>query len=295
MNFLETLLWNLCLHWGGTRKYLNTSTYLIAAKNFLKVTQIMTSWAKSVGLLMILCQNSLNFTNLIVSKLLMRDLWNGWDNVGIFNLIHPSLFEEALKFGKDVTPPQLIAKNLKFILEKVTIINPNMAPYIFDTVWSLCKNIVRKNHLIYVDNYFSTVQLAKFLYSKWIYLNLIVCQNKKLLPQEFRKSTPRRHNKMKRGEHVTFQSSQLSNLTCTQWLDTKTVLFLSTLLQPNSQTTVMHHVGHRYIRVSTPSSGKNYSKFMNGVDKHDKILSCFKYGSLGHGTNKIWKDYFGTS
>ena len=97
---------------------------------------------------------------------------------------------------------------------------------------------------------------------------------------------------MKRGEHVTFQSSRLSNLTCTQWLDTKAVLFLSTLLQPNSQTTVMRRVGHRYIRVSLPSSGKNDLKFMNGVDKHDKILSCFKYGALGHGTNKIWKRLF---
>ena len=144
-----------------------------------------------------------------------------------------------------------------------------------------------------MDNYFSSIPLAKFLYSKGLYLNSTVCQNKKLLPQNFRtKSTPQQHKKMGRGEHVTFQSSRLSNLSCTQWVDTKAVLFLSTLSQPNSQTTVMRRVGHRYIRVSTPSSAKNYLLYMNGVDKHDKILSCFKYGALGHGTNKVWKHLF---
>ena len=240
---------------------------------------------------MILSQNSLNFTNFIVSKLSMRDSWNGLNDVDIFNLIHPSLFKEALKFGKDVIPPQLIAKNLKFILEKVTISNLNLA-HILILFGHYVETLPEKNCRTYVDNYFSSVQLTKFLYLKWIYLNSSVRQNKKLLPQLFRKSTPWLHKKMKRGEHVTFQSSQLSNLMCTQWLDTKAVLFLSTLLQPNSQTTVMCRVGHRYIRVSTPRSGKNYSKFMTGVDKYDKILSCFKYGALGHGTNKIWKRLF---
>ena len=170
---------------------------------------------------------------------------------------------------------------------------PSKFSPIFDTVWSLCKNIAGKNHRIYVDNFFSLVQLAKFLYSKGICLNSTVCQNKKLLPDSFRrKSTPRSHNRIERGHHVTFQSSRLSNLCCTQWIDTKPVLFLSTLSQPKSQTTVMCHVGHRYIGVSTPSAAKNYSKFMNGIDKHDKILSCFKYGALGHGSNKVWKRLF---
>ena len=86
--------------------------------------------------------------------------------MGIFNLIHRNLFEEALKFGKDVTPPQLIAKNLKFILEKVTISNLNLAQYLI-LFGHYAETLPEKNHRIYVDNYFSFVQLAKFLYSKF--------------------------------------------------------------------------------------------------------------------------------
>ena len=63
----------------------------------------------------------------------------------IFNLIHPNLFEEALKFGKDVTPPQLIAKNLIFILEKVTISNLNLAQYLI--LFGHCRGGIKNKEL----------------------------------------------------------------------------------------------------------------------------------------------------
>ena len=174
---------------------------------------------------------------------------------------------------------------------------PSKCGPIFDTVWSLCKNIAGNYHHIYVDNLFSSVGLARFCFSKGLYLNSTIRANKKLLPDQFKskaKCAPphQRKKKLDRGEYVTHQSAILSNLTCTLWQDTKDVRFLSTLSNPKSHTKVMHRVGHRYIQVTTPSCAKNYSNFMNGVDKHDKILSCFKYGALGHGSNKVWKHLF---
>ena len=57
---------------------------------------------------------------------------------------------------------------------------------IFDPVWSLCRKITGKNHHLYTDNFLSSILLVRFLYSKGIYMNSTVCQNKKLLPREFR-------------------------------------------------------------------------------------------------------------
>ena len=86
-----------------------------------------------------------------------------------------------------------------------------------------------------------------------------------------------------------FQSSRLSNLTCTVWKDTKEVRFISTLNCPDISTKCLRRVGNRRIEVTTPSCAASYAHFYGAVDKYDRLCSHRVYGALGHGSNKIWK------
>ena len=98
---------------------------------------------------------------------------------------------------------------------------------LFDVVWKIVKSIQGKNHCVYFDNYYSSVALARFLYSKQIYSCATIQKGRKLLPEKIKHP-----GKLVRGKSICFQSTRLSNLTVTVWQDTKDVRFLSTLNKP---------------------------------------------------------------
>ena len=98
---------------------------------------------------------------------------------------------------------------------------------IFDIVWNLLKNIQEKNHVVYYDNYYSSIPLARYLYSKSFYVCGTIHQGRKHLPDKFKKP-----GKMLHGDSITFQSSRLANLSVTLWQDTRQVHFLSTCNRP---------------------------------------------------------------
>ena len=112
----------------------------------------------------------------------------------------------------------------------------------------------------------------------------MVRASRKYLPDKIRKP-----GKLARGESITFQTSRLSNLTCTVWKDTKEVRFISTLNHPDITTKCLRRVGNRRIEVTTPSCAASYAHFYGAVDKYDCLHSHHVYGALGHGSNKIWK------
>lgn len=162
--------------------------------------------------------------------------------------------------------------------------NPSRNGAIFDVVWNLLKGIQGKNHVVYFDNLFSSIVTARFLYSKKFLMVGTARVGRKYLPDKIRKP-----GKLARGESVTFQSSRLSNLTCTVWKDTKEVRFISTLNRPDITTKCLRRVGNRRIEVQTPSCAASYAKFYGSVDKYDRLCSHRVYGALGHGSNKVWK------
>ena len=146
------------------------------------------------------------------------------------------------------------------------------------------KEIQGKNHVVYFDNYFSSIPLARFLYSKGLYVNCTVRKGRKFLPDKIKKP-----GKLLRGNSITFQSSRLANLTATVWQDTRDVRFLSTCNKPNVFTKCTRRVGSRRVEVTTPSSASSYHRYYGSVDSFDKILTKKLYGSLGHGSAKLWK------
>ena len=54
-------------------------------------------------------------------------------------------------------------------------------------------------------------------------------------------------------------------------------------------TKCLRRVGSRRIEVNTPSCASSYSRNYSAVDKYDCLVSHQVYGSLGHGSNKVWK------
>ena len=155
---------------------------------------------------------------------------------------------------------------------------------IFDIVWNLLKNIQGKNHVVYYDNYYSSIPLARYLYSKSFYVCGTIRQGRKHLPDKFKKP-----GKMLRGDSITFQSSRLANLSVTLWQDTRQVRFLSTCNRPGLITKCTRRVGSRRVELNTPSCAASYSRYYGSVDSYDKLLTKKLYGALGHGSCKLWK------
>ena len=148
----------------------------------------------------------------------------------------------------------------------------------------MVEKIQGKNHVVYMDNFFSSIPVAKFLFSKHFLVCSTLRAGRKYLPEKIKKPP-----KLPRGESITFQSTRLSNLMVTIWSDVKCVRFLSTLNRPDIQTKCIRRVGNRRIEVTTPSSGSSYGKYMGAVDNFDRLCSHRVYGALGHGSNKVWK------
>ena len=146
------------------------------------------------------------------------------------------------------------------------------------------KDIQGKNHVVYFDNLFSSVVTVRFLYSKQFLTVGTARASRKYLPDIIHKL-----GKLASGESIMFQSSHLSNLTCTVWKDTKEVRFISTLNHPDISTKCLRKVGNRRIEVTTPSCAASYAHFYGAVDKYDRLCSHSVYGALRHGSNKIWK------
>ena len=161
---------------------------------------------------------------------------------------------------------------------------PSRNGAIFDLVWDMVKKIQGKNHVVYFDNYFASIPIAKYLYSKQILVCSTLRAGRKYLPERIKKPP-----KLARGESLTFQSAKLSNLTTTIWADTRFVRFLSTVNRPDIETKCLRRVGSRRIEVTQPASAFSYGKNYSAVDKFDRLCSHRVYGALGHGSNKVWK------
>ena len=158
----------------------------------------------------------------------------------------------------------------------------------FDTVNELCREIRYMHHVVFTDNMYTSVQLARFLYSKGIYLTGTLRSNRKLIPDILRQ----KKSKLQRGEHKVFQCTRLSNLTACIWRDTSDVKFLSTNCDPNATTNIVRRVASNLVEVPSPAVGVTYSRYFSAVDTMDSLITCRNYGGLGHSSKKYWRHIF---
>jgi hypothetical protein len=150
-------------------------------------------------------------------------------------------------------------------------------------VLDISRAIAGNYHHIYCDNYFTSVQLFRDLFEQQTYACGTIRTNRKGLPVAVSKSKLK-----KQGDCIQKQCDQL---VATAWHDKRTV----TLLATNADPTVMTEVSRKQkngevINVPCPVVVvKQYTAYMNGVDRADQLRSSY---NICRKSLKWWKYLF---
>ena len=151
---------------------------------------------------------------------------------------------------------------------------------IFDVVSKLTLPLRGKNHRVYMDNYYTSFDLLKFLHGQNIFAAGTVRTNRRHFPTELKEP------ELERGAHITLQDRDFRPLTVTAWEDTKTVRFASCLSQPDLVTRAVRRVNGQYQNVPQPHVASQYALFYKGVDFFD---ACKELYPAGRSAKKVWK------
>ena len=104
----------------------------------------------------------------------------------------------------------------------------------YRVVHNLTRTLVGKNHHVFVDNFFNSVNLAEDLLQDKIYICGTVRSNRQGIPRELGPST-QRVKQLRQGESLFLRKG---HLVATVWKDKKAVYFLSTQSNPVGNETV---------------------------------------------------------
>ena len=135
-------------------------------------------------------------------------------------------------------------------------------------VKDLVEPIYGLNHIVYMDNFFSSVPLYTHLLSQGTYACGTFRRGRCGVPDEV--------SNAKLKNQGQFIQMQKGNLVASAWHDKRTVLILSTNSDPTALCSVDRHLkSGAAIQVPCPESLKNYTLYMNGVDHHDQLRSAY--------------------
>uniref|UniRef100_A0A1B0BN12 PiggyBac transposable element-derived protein domain-containing protein n=1 Tax=Glossina palpalis gambiensis TaxID=67801 RepID=A0A1B0BN12_9MUSC len=136
----------------------------------------------------------------------------------------------------------------------------------YDVVVNLLKdsNCLNKGHHIFVDNFFTSVELARYLYSMGTFLTGTIRRNKKCIPDDLQQTNV---NEVKyfRNNEVLFCAFREKRLP---------VLLISTKAEDEDVTITKNRHG-REISSKKPAIVQSYNVFMDGVDESDKMLYTY--------------------
>ena len=136
-------------------------------------------------------------------------------------------------------------------------------------VLTLTESVKGKNHQVYYDNYFSSIDLCTKLLSEGIYACGTIRTNRKKFPTEISEQAKR----FQRGGS-TFR--QCGNVVATSWKDNRVVNVVSTLASPNETTTVnRRNKDGTTNAVPCPICIALYNKYMGGVDHADQLRGYY--------------------
>ena len=146
-------------------------------------------------------------------------------------------------------------------------------------------NLSHKNHVLYVDNFFTGIPLARDLRKMDIYLVGTLRNSRKGYPDALKNSTVT--DSMERGEYHSVSSEELS---ITLYKDTKMVSFLS-----NVHSSHGNHTVHRTMKngekktQAAPPCLHDYNMFMGAVDKNDQLQKSY---SIDRKSRRWWVRLF---
>ena len=134
-------------------------------------------------------------------------------------------------------------------------------------VKSITEPLYGKGHHIYMDKFFSSVALANVLKTKNTYTIGTARVGYKGWPLQL-KTTKALNKSLNRGAHKSV--SLECGVQCLVWKDKKTVAFINTISNPNSEAQVSRRNkdGSRS-QIPCPQSVKLYNTYMGGVDLFD--------------------------
>lgn len=142
-----------------------------------------------------------------------------------------------------------------------------------------------RNHHLYFDNFFASVDLLLDLHRKGIYSCGTMRKDRRGFPNDLKPHVKK--GLKERGDSVT---KQHKNLTVTVWQDTKPVVAISTNSDPTKPTTVLRKGkdGSRS-SICCPQSISLYNKYMGGVDHNDQLRQYYGVRLKGR---KFYKYFF---
>ena len=152
-------------------------------------------------------------------------------------------------------------------------------------VTRLTRDLVGKNHHIYMDSFFSSVSLYKNLLADNIYCTGTVRSNRRNFPPDLKDVAKRGLGS--RGERMTRQEG---NVCVTVWQDSRPVAFMSSGHNPEHTKFVNRKKADgSVINVQCPVCVVDYNQFMGGVDRGDQYR---KYYHVRSKSRKSYKHLF---
>jgi hypothetical protein len=148
----------------------------------------------------------------------------------------------------------------------------------YSVVMKLMEGYFDKNHVVVMDNYFTSVPLFMDLLSRSTYACGTVRKARKYFPEDFDID-----ENMEQGESEYWQSG---NFVATVWQDKRAVRFLSTCCDAEGEDVVeRRRKKQEPLLLNCPPVVKLYSQAMGGVDKSDRMVRTY---SVSRKSPKWW-------
>ena len=156
-------------------------------------------------------------------------------------------------------------------------------------VCNLLQGLEKREHNVYMDNYYSSPALYKLLLMKSFGAYGTVIVNRKGMPDEWKSCKGKKRRKVTIMKKAEVRSVNLQNgLLALQWKDKRLVTMLSTIHNTDmvSKTRRIRQATGGIQEIQKPKMIDEYNNYMGGVDKGDQLLS---YYGFNHRTVKWWK------
>jgi hypothetical protein len=148
----------------------------------------------------------------------------------------------------------------------------------YAVVMKMMDRYLDKNHVVVMDNFFTSVPLFLDLLTRSTYACGTVRLKRKFLPEEYGAQ-----ENMSPGDSVFWQSG---NLVATIWQDKQPVRLLSTCCKPEGTDSVKRRRRNQdSIELTCPPALKLYTRYMGGVDRSDRMVRTY---SVSRRSKKWW-------
>ena len=164
---------------------------------------------------------------------------------------------------------------------KKEVLERNLAE---NVVKRLTESLHGKNHRVFMDNFFTTYELFRYLETK----NIYACGTAIIARRNLPKMILAQDKELKRGEFDWAVSSD--GLICLKWKDKRCVTILSSL--PDSTDPIPIERKEKdgtKIKINSPKAVSTYNKNMGYVDKFDQLIALY---DIDRKSKKWWHRIF---